>query len=152
MARPRGLRLLGHPVHPMVVGFPLAFWVGTSVWDLTSLVSAQPFWPRVAFWTLALGLVAAVPAVVTGLWELAALPAKHPAERVALWHLGVISTAGCLLGASLLLRRTSLATGSPSRLAVGLAVLGVILALAGGWLGGELVFRHGVAVEPRETR
>lgn len=144
-----GLRVFGHPIHPMVAGFPVAFWVGASLWDLVALWDPGPFWPRLAFWTLALGVAAAVPAVATGFWELMSLGDNPVAERVAWWHMSLMSTAFCCCLVSLLLRRgTSEAPWS----AVVLAAVGALLTLGGGWLGGELVFRHGLAVEKREDR
>ena len=147
----RGLRLLGHPLHPMVVAFPLAFWVGGTAWYVVALVAPAALWSRLGFWTLVLGLAGALPAVASGLWDLAALPRDHPAEITAWWHMGVMSTALCCFLGSVLLHRGHLDAATPPGAAVGLAVAGVVLTLGGGWLGGELVFRHGVAVDREDS-
>ena len=147
----RRLRLFGHPVHPMVAGLPVAFWLGGFTWDLVSLVAPGALWPGLAFWTLTLGVAAAVPAAASGLWDFACLPADHPGERVAWWHLGSVSGALGCVAASLVLRWPPTGDGSTAWPAVVLAGAGALLTLAGGWLGGELVFRHGVAVEGRDA-
>jgi len=65
--------------------------------------------------------------------------------------MGVMSGALGLELASVALRRNTMGVEVASPAAVGLAVAGGILCLGGGWLGGELVFRHGVNVLPAET-
>lgn len=145
MTTPR-LRLFGHPVHPMVVAFPLAFWVGGTAWYLFALVAPDPLWSQIGFWTLVLGLVAALPAAASGFWDLVTLPPDHPAEATGWWHMGAMSTALCCFLGSVLLHRGDLAAATPPASALVLAVVGTVVTLVGGWLGGELVFRHGVAV------
>jgi uncharacterized membrane protein len=152
-------KLLGHPLHPMVVGFPVAFWLGAFLWDLVALVEPDPLWPRLAYWTLALGLLSAVPAVGSGFWELAALGEADgeaggggdsvAGEPIAWRHMAVMSIAFCCFLASFLLRGGA---AKPPWTAVAAAAVGAVLTLAGGWLGGEMVFRHGMAVERREPR
>ncbi len=132
----------------MVAGFPLAFWAGGTVWDLAGVFWPGPPWAALAFWTLSLGLVASVPAFASGFVELVSLPANHSAERVAWWHMGFMSVAFCCILASVLLRRgPSGVTEKPGLLEISLALLGILVAFGGGWLGGELVFRHGVGVD-----
>lgn len=144
------LRLFGHPVHPMMVAFPIAFWVAGTVLYLVAWIAPDPLGSQVGFWTLVIGLVASLPAAGSGFWDLLALEENHPAEKVAWWHLGVMSTALCLFLGSVLLHRDSLDAAAPPTASVLLAVAGAVLTLAGGWLGGELVFRFGVAVRTRE--
>ncbi|HSR49305.1 MAG TPA: DUF2231 domain-containing protein [Acidobacteriota bacterium] len=150
MIRPR---LFGHPLHPITVGFPVALWTVGLVWDLAALLRARPLWSEMAFWTLAAGLMAAVPALITGFWEMMALPQGHAAEGKVWWHMGIMSAAFCCILVSVLLRQEALSSGvqAPGSAFV-TALAGVALTLAGGWLGGELVFGHGVGVENRKER
>lgn len=98
-----------------------------------------------AFWAICLGLVIAVPTIVTGLLDYAAIPQRHPALKVATWHMWVMLSAATAYACSLIAR---IAHSGPSGLsiaiAIGLSVLGLCLLLIGGWFGGEMVFRHGV--------
>lgn len=146
----RGARLFGHPLHPMLAGLPVSFWLGAVVWDAVGLVRADPLFTRLAFWTLALGLAAAVPTALTGLWELVTLPSGHRGERVAWWHMGVMSAAFVLCLASFLLRRDGLGAEGVPGAALALSAAGAGLTLLGGWLGGELVFRHRIGVRAGE--
>ncbi|HSR70576.1 MAG TPA: DUF2231 domain-containing protein [Acidobacteriota bacterium] len=146
-------RLLGHPLHPILAGFPVALWTVGLAWDLAALLLPRPLWSEMAFWTLAAGLTAAVPTLITGFWEMAALRQGHPAERTVWWHMGIMSAAFCCILISVLLRRDALENGEQASLAaLGLAIAGVALTMAGGWLGGELVFRHGLGGEKGRER
>lgn len=147
----RGLRIFGHPVHPMLAGFPVAFWVGGSVWDGVALLRPEPFWPQLAFWSLLLGTALALPAAASGFWDLTSLPPGHPAEPTAWWHMGLMSSALCLEVTSVALRWEALGVGPASVSAMTFSLAGGILCVGGGWLGGELVFRHGVAVTQSST-
>lgn len=145
-------RLAGHPLHPMLVGLPLGLWFGSFVWDLVALVRPEPLWPRLAFWTLALGTLAALPTAATGFSDLMALPQQPRVERTAWWHLGLMSVALTLFAVSLLLRYRAPELASAPRLAIVLSASGVAATGLGGWFGGELVFHHGVAVGPDAVR
>lgn len=58
--------IFGHPLHPMLVPFPIAFFVGTFVSDIVYLSSGDPFWARLSFWLLAAGLAMAALAAIAG--------------------------------------------------------------------------------------
>lgn len=134
----------------MVAGFPLALWAGGTVWDVVGVFWPGSLWAALAFWTLSLGLLASIPAFGSGFAELISLPANHPAERVAWWHMGFMSVAFCCFLGSVLLRRGPSGVAEEAGwLEISLALLGTLVAFGGGWLGGELVFRHGVGVENR---
>ena len=143
----RGLRLFGHPVHPMLAGFPVAFWIGGSACDGLALLRHGSLWPQGAFWLLVAGTVLALPTAASGLWDFLSVPPGHAAERVGYWHMGAMAGALSLNVASVALRRDDLGVALASPTAMALALGGAILCMVGGWLGGELVFRHGVAVD-----
>lgn len=145
----RPLRLFGHPVHAMMAGMPVAFWLGSTLWDVAGLVLADPMWFHLAFWTLALGLALSVPVALSGLWELACLPEDHPAEGLAWRHMGWMLGAGTCFMASFVVRWGA-SMDAPPLGALVLSLVGALATSVGGWMGGEMVFRHGVAVEKRE--
>lgn len=142
-----GIRIAGEPLHPALVHFPIALLATSLLWDGLALWQHEPFWWQMSFWSLAAGLAAAVPAVITGFVDFTALPTEHPAEQLAIWHLSVVAVAILLYLGSLAVR------GSPAPPveghlygAVALSVLGLIALLVGGLLGGRLVYRHGVGM------
>jgi uncharacterized membrane protein len=139
------VKLLGHPVHPMLVVFPLGLFVAAAVFDVVYLITGAPHWRDVVFWTITAGLVGGAGAALTGAIEWRAIPRGTRAKRVALWH-----GFGNLIVMLLFLVRWFLGLEpppTPSPIATALSVLGAALLLVTAWLGGELVNRLGVGVD-----
>jgi uncharacterized membrane protein len=139
----------GHPVHPIIIPFPIALWVFSFIADVIYLWRGNPVWRDwIAFYTLLGGILGAVAAVVPGLIDW--LSIKDPKiVKIANWHARLNVIALLTFAASFYLRTTSgagLVSGSYT-IAVALSVLGVILISISGYLGGEMVFKHGVAVD-----
>lgn len=142
------LRFLGHSIHPMVTDFPIALWMTSIFWDVIRLWRNEPLWAAMAFWTLLLGIVAAIPSALSGFLEYAAIPDKHPAIRKGTWHMVVMLFAAALFTASFLVRKgPELLTGNQMWLALALSLTGAIVVLIGGWLGGDLVAHFGLGTE-----
>lgn len=138
-------KLLGHPIHQMLIVFPLGL-LGTSlVFDAVHLFTGSGRWADIAFWMIASGIIGGLIAAVFGLIDYLAIPRGTRARSIGAVHgIGNVIVIG-LFGASWLLRYD--APGDPGILAVVLSAIGVGLALVTGWLGGELVDRLGVGVD-----
>jgi uncharacterized membrane protein len=140
-----GVKLLGHPVHPMLVVFPLGLLPTAVFFDVVHLATDAPRWAELAFWMIAAGIVGALAAAVFGWLDWFAIPSGTRAKRIGLWHgLGNVVVVG-LFAASWILRYR--AAELPSTTALLLSFAGIGLALVTGWLGGELVDRLGVGVD-----
>jgi uncharacterized membrane protein len=141
-------RIAGHPLHPALAHFPVALWLAAVLWDLVGWWSSpDTLWGLMSYWCLALGLAAALPAIVTGLFEFLAIPQDGPAVDTATAHMMVMISAAALFGASWVLRANAGATMAPTAWALALAFAGAGVLLVGGWLGGMLVYRHGIGRE-----
>ncbi len=139
------MKLLGHPVHPMLVVFPLGL-LGTSVvFDIARWVTAYEMWALMAYYLIAVGLLSGLLAAPFGLIDWWGLPAGTRARRIGLIHGCVNLGAMALFLISWLLRRD--VPTSPGGTEVGFSVAGLALALVGSWLGGEMVNRLGVGVD-----
>jgi uncharacterized membrane protein len=144
----RGLRLMGHPLHPALVHFPVALWTASLAADGAGLATGAAIWGLVAWWSLVAGLAAAALAVTAGFVDYSLLSPKHPAFRTATAHMLTMSfSALCFLASVLLRGGPATPAGFGALICSG---LGFLALLAGGWLGGTLVYRFGVAVEPAE--
>lgn len=139
----------GHPVHPMIIPFPIALWVFSLVADVIFLWRGNPVWKDyIAFYVLLAGILGAVAAAVPGFIDWLSLTDKA-VVKIANWHARLNVIALLIFAASFYLRTRSganLVSGGYT-IPVALSVLGVILITISGWLGGEMVFKHRVAVE-----
>ena len=143
----------GHPVHPMIIPFPIALWVFSLVADVIFLWRGNPVWKDyIAFYTLLAGIIGGAVAAVPGLIDWLSLTDKA-VVKLANWHARLNVIALLIFAASFYLRTTSGASliSDSYKIPLALSVLGVILITISGWLGGEMVFKHGVAVEAQSA-
>ena len=138
-------KLLGHPVHQMLIVFPLGLLTMAVVFDVLALGFRQPYWSGIGFWMIAAGMVTGLLAAPFGFIDWVAIPSATRAKRVGALHgLGNIAVL-LVFAASWYLRRR--APEVPDGLALALSFGGGALALFTGWLGGELVDRLAIGVD-----
>jgi uncharacterized membrane protein len=138
-------KFLGHPVHPMLIVFPLGLLATAVAFDVVALAQDNPTWYRISFWMIAAGIIGGLLAAVFGLIDWLAIPSGTRAKRIGLWHGGVNLVVVLQFAGSWLMRR---GTGEiPTTPALALSFVAVVLALVGGWLGGDLVDRLGVGID-----
>lgn len=139
------VKLFGHPIHPMLIPFPLGLLSTALVFDVIYLFTQEVTFAVVAFWMIAAGIVGGLLAAPFGLLDWLALPGGTRAKRVGLLH-GVGNLVVVVLFVVNLLLRLG-APEQPTGLAIILSAVGVALATVTGWLGGELVDRLRVGVD-----
>jgi nitrite reductase/ring-hydroxylating ferredoxin subunit/uncharacterized membrane protein len=138
----------GHPVHPMLVGFPIAYLLGSAVIDLWAGATNRPSWFRTARHLNTLGLGAAVAAAVPGAIDyVLTVPPRSSAQKRATDHMLANVSALALFAASRAGRRTDDERPSWWRVATELCASGLLT--AGSWMGGTLVYRNQIAVDHR---
>lgn len=138
------VKVLGHPVHPMLIVLPLGLLTGAVIFDVINLVTDEGPWGLLSYWLIWLGVLTGLLAAVFGLADWTKIPRATRARRVGAIH-GVLNVIVVTLFAiSWFLRRDSLA--EPGPLAFVLSFLAGSIAIVSGWLGGELVERLGVGV------
>ena len=140
----------GHPIHPMLIPFPIALWVFSLVADLIYLWRGNPAWQWIAYYTLAAGCLGAVAAALFGIIDYFAIKDKK-VSKIAAWHARFNVLALLVFAASFYLRTTRGAemVGGSMTIPLVLSVVGVVAVGLSGWLGGELVYKYGVSVEPQ---
>ena len=139
-------KLLGHPVHPILVVFPVGLFSATVIFDLGYLITGNADLAIAAFWAAGLGILGGLGAALFGLYDWLGLPRGTRARRIGLWH-GSLNVVVVLLFILSWLSRTGDATYQPNLLPFLFALVGVGIALLTAWLGGELVYRLRVAVD-----
>jgi len=141
-----GAKLLGHSVHPMLIVFPLGLLATAMIFDVLFLTMENARFAEAAYWMLVAGLIGGLAAAVFGWIDWLAIPAETRAKRVGLIH-GLTNMTGVALFAISFYLRYDVSSRPPT-IAIALTVIASVVALFGGWLGGELVERLGVGVHP----
>jgi len=133
-----------HPIHPMLIVFPIGLWVFSLVCDIVFRITDRTLWNDIAFYTMAGGLVGALLAAVPGLIDLVAI--RDPGTRkIAVIHMAVNILALALFAVNLYLRMN----GHPGAMVpFVLSIAGVCALGVSGWLGGELAYVRRVGVQP----
>jgi uncharacterized membrane protein len=138
-------KFLGHPVHPMLIVFPLGLLATAVAFDVVGLVQKETSWYRISFWMIAAGIIGGLLAAGFGLVDWLAIPTGTRAKRIGLLHGASNLVVVLLFIASWWTRRGS--NEIPSNDALVLSFVAVVIALVAGWLGGELVDRLGVGID-----
>lgn len=148
--QPARAKVAGHPIHPMLIVFPIGLYLTSFVFDLVYLGTNDPFWYRMAFWVMLIGFIGNLAAAFPGFVDYMAIPPKTETRKVALYHMGVGLTIAVLYLLNLLLRNWGTAEANELPwIPVLLNLFGAGLIGIQGWLGGELVYRFGIGVEER---
>ena len=141
------VKLFGHPVHPMLVVFPLGLFATAVVFDIIYLATGNPFLPTASYYMIAAGVIGGLLAAIFGFVDWMALPNGSRAKNIGLWHGLGNFVITLLFAGSWLLRRDNL-DFIPDSTSLILSFVGTALALITAWIGGELVYRLGVGVDP----
>jgi uncharacterized membrane protein len=141
---PSTVAVAGHPIHPILVQFPIAFLVGAMLSDIVFCFVRDSFWALASYWLIVGGMVGGVAAALTGMLDF--LRIERVRKRTAGWaHMILNIVALTLTLVNLIIRWNHPVS----------AVLpwGIILSLVvstalgiSGWYGGELVYRHKISV------
>jgi uncharacterized membrane protein len=141
---PSTVAIAGHPIHPVIVTLPIAFLVATPLTDLIYWWTQDTFWARGSFWLIAAGFFLGIVAALTGLLDF--LKIERVRKRTAGWaHMFLNVTALVLTLINLILRWNNI-FGSVVPTGIILSLIVAVLLGLSGWYGGELVYRHKIAV------
>lgn len=140
------VRALGHPVHPMLIVFPLGLFATAVIFDLVQAITDDNIFGQVAYWNILAGMIGAVVAAVTGLLDWTAIPTGTRARRIGLLHGAANAAVLLLFLLSWLVRMDNtdhVAGAGPFTL----EIVALVISGVAGWLGGELVDRLGIGVD-----
>jgi uncharacterized membrane protein len=150
MANPRSTaKIAGHPIHPMLIPFPIASFVGTLVSDLVYQASNDSFWATASYWLLVAGLVTAALAAVVGFIDF--FGDSRVREGSTAW----MHMIGNLIAVVLSLVNWWLRAGDVTAVyptGVWISLVVVALLLFNGWMGWELVYKHRVGIADEGSR
>lgn len=153
-------RIAGHPIHPMLVAFPLAFYTTTVVTLLVYIGTRQAFWYRCSMVASLAGIATAVIAAIPGAVDLRSLPRGSRARKAGLQHAGFNLLASALFAVvAVMLYETwthrTMINGEyifDATVPLALAVVAWVTMVIAGSLGWTLVQTHHVGIKPALVR
>ena len=149
MANPQSTaKIAGHPIHPMLIPFPIAFFVSTFVCDIVFWQTGYAAWATAATWLLGAGIVMAALAAVAGLTDVLG-DQRIRALNDAWWHAGG-NIIVVLIEIYNWYARYSEGTAAVVPKGLVLSLIVTCILLFTGWKGWEMVYRHrvGIADDP----
>lgn len=148
-------RFIHHPLHPMLVHFPVGLWVGSLIFDILYFANRSAIFAGAAYYCILFGLIGAVIAVIPGLAEYVDIPSQTRAKHLATQHM-IINFSVAVLFLLNFLSRMPPDRGAPQTVEIGpfvLSIVCVVLLGVSGFLGGLLVYERGIGQRPpREER
>lgn len=139
-------KLLGHPIHPMLIVLPLGLFIAAVVFDALYLWRGSAALATAAYWNIAAGIVGGLLAALFGAIDWFAIPAGTRAKRIGLLHGGTNVVVVLIFAMIWLMRGDQPDTAASTTLFL-LEVVALGLGSVAGWLGGELVDRLGVGID-----
>lgn len=138
-------KLFGHPIHQMLIVFPLGLLGMAVFFDVMSMTTGERYWSEIAYPMIAAGVITGLLAAPFGTIDWLAIPRGTRAKRIGAVH-GIGNVVVVLLFAVSWLMRRDI-PGAPDGQALALSFAGGGLSVITGWLGGELVDRLAVGVD-----
>lgn len=141
--------IAGHPIHPMLVPIAIGCFVFSLAADLIGMAKgATDPWNVLAYYTMIGGIIGALAAAAPGLVDLLSLPAG-PIRKTGVTHMLINLTVVGLYIVNAWMRSSAT---QDLKVPIGMSVVAILLLLVSGWLGGKMVYEHGVAVDTTGPR
>ena len=148
------IKIFGHPIHPMLVAFPVAFYTGALAAFIAYNSNNDPFWFKVGYVVNAAGVFMAVVAALPGFIDWIYIPSDSKAKKTGVFHMICNVLALLLYAVNIWLLKEKWNDANPD---LGSALIltgaGFVVTLIAGFLGWTLVQKHhvGVDISPEGT-
>jgi uncharacterized membrane protein len=143
--------IAGHPIHPMLIPFPIAFLVTAFVTDLVYWSTSTAIWATASMWLLGAGIVMALVAALAGFTDFFGDIRIRQLTDAWLHMIGNLC-AVLLALINWYLRYRSGAVAGVLPVGIWLSLATVLLLLFNGWKGWEMVYAHHVGVSDVKPR
>jgi uncharacterized membrane protein len=142
------IKILGHPLHPILVPYPVAFYTATLVCYIVFNSNQDIFWFKVAWVANLSGIIMAAVAALPGFIDWLNIPAKTRAKRTGTFHLICNVTALLLFAGCFFMYKDKWNEPAPDVMtAILMTGAGMLVTLVAGFLGWSLVQKHHVGVD-----
>ena len=143
------MSIAGHPIHPMLIHFPVAALLGLIATDLAYVLTTDPFWARASLWLAGVGALGGWVSGSAGLIDLMAVPRIR--RLVTAWCHALLAVMLLSLASLNWLLRYGDAAGQILPWGLYLSLLtGGLIGLTS-YLGGRLVYDFAVGVDQEEA-
>lgn len=139
-------KVAGHPLHPILIAFPLGLLTASLIFDFRAKKRLDSTDTKIARALVGAGVLSGLVAAIPGIIDWLNVPQGSRAKTIGLWHGSGNILALSLFAWSWKKRRPN--ETQPDTSAVVLSVLGSAILGLTGWLGGEMVYRLGIGVDP----
>jgi uncharacterized membrane protein len=145
--------IAGHPLHPLLVALPIGLFVWALVGDIVYIArDNDPVWYDTAFWTGIAAIATALVAALFGFGDYFTMAVKSDARGIATTHMLLnLTVVALFVVAAGMMWDDGAVDGSRLTLVVALHAVGVGILALSGWLGGEMVYKHHLAVVPDDA-
>ncbi|HEX3019979.1 MAG TPA: DUF2231 domain-containing protein [Chitinispirillaceae bacterium] len=133
--------IAGHPVHPIFITFPIAFFTGVLATDIIYLATKNMFWSKMSFYLLIFGLIGSVISAISGLVEFLSL------RNVRQYRIGWAHAIGNVLAVSIAAVNFAIRINPAMPVYLVLSAVTVLILGFTGWWGGELSYKLGIGVD-----
>lgn len=141
---PSTAAIRGHPIHPMLVPFPIAFLIAAFATDLALWATGDPSWASASVWLLGAGFVTGLLAAGAGLIDFVTV---HRVRHKTVGWVHALGNATALVIAGInWAQRLADTAGAVVPWGVAMSLLVVAILGVTGWAGGELAYRYRVGV------
>jgi uncharacterized membrane protein len=140
-------QIAGHPLHPMLVPFPIACYVGALLCDIAYAGTAEMQWTNFAAWLLAAGVAFTVLAAIAGGIDFLVEPRIRRLGAAWIHVVGNVTVLILAIFNSFVHSHDAWTSVVPTGLV--LSIVTVLILVVTGWNGWEMVYRHHVGVGPR---
>jgi uncharacterized membrane protein len=139
-----------HPLHPLLVTFPIGLWIFSLAADVIRFANWGPpeVWREIAFYSMAAGIAGALLAALPGLVDLISIT-DPKLKRIGIIHMVLNLIVVGLFAANWALRLSGRVDPTTPFI---MSIIGVLLLFVAGWLGASLVHEYRVGVEEAGPR
>jgi len=138
-----------HPIHPMLVYFPIACWsIATCIDVISPFYNLQQF--EISGVLILIGLLLAFPAMLSGLIEIIKIDNASAAIAIVNKHMLFVLATWMFYAISLYIRFDKMVISQPDWLAITTSVFGFISLSIAGWYGGNLVYNYNIGRDNKQ--
>lgn len=144
------LAIHGHPIHPMLIHFPVAALIGVIGTDIAYVLTQDDFWARASLWLVGIGTLGGWVSGAIGLLDL--IIVQQIRRLITAWCHGILAVMMLSLATLNWLLRLGQPEAALYPWGIYLSLLSGVMISLTSFLGGQLVYDHAVGVSPEKLR